>query len=227
MRIEGLVQAVFLERLNRFAARVAVDGQEQIAHVPNSGRLRELLVENAQVQVRPRLKPGKTQCTLVMVLHGDHWVMVDAQISNDIAQEAIETGLVPGAPANACLRREVTHGKSRFDIAVCAEGFTGFVEVKCVTLVRENCGYFPDAPTMRGVKHLQELTQWAKAGNPAFVLFMVQHPGAEKMRPNDRTDPAFGQALRAAGEAGVNIHALVCAITPNEARALRTIAVEM
>ncbi|MDD3242096.1 MAG: DNA/RNA nuclease SfsA [Eubacteriales bacterium] len=227
MELKGLQSAVFLTRINRFAAWVVRDGQQEMAHVPNSGRLKELLVPGVRAFVRPRVGPGKTASRLIMVEHDGGWVMIDAQLTNDLAAQAVRAGMLDGLEAGLALRREVVRGDSRFDLKVTRGGEEHYIEVKCSTLVRQGIAYFPDAPTQRGVKHLTELTHMALAGGHAHVLFMVQNPAAGVLRPNDETDPAFGAALRAAKAAGVEIHALLCRIEPDFAGAVRPLRVDL
>lgn len=227
MQLTGLRQASFLQRLNRFAARVELDGREVLAHVPNSGRLTELLHPGAPAMVLPRCAPGKTACRLVMVRSGNAWVMIDAQMTNALAAEAVTAGMVPGISAGSPLRREVTWGNSRFDMRVDAPDGYHFIEVKCSTLVEQGIAYFPDAPTQRGVKHIHEMTQLVAQGGKGHILFLVQHPAARALHPHDSTDPAFGAALRQARAAGVQVHALLCRIQPDFAGAVNEIPVEL
>jgi sugar fermentation stimulation protein A len=220
MRIEGLRDAVFLRRLNRFVAEVSLDGAQVACHVPNSGRLTELLVAGAPARVLPKAGEGRTACALVMVLNEGQWVVIDAHRANAVAREAVEVALVPGLERAECLRREVVCGASRFDMACTVGGVRQYVEVKCSTLQREGVGLFPDAPTERGRKHLRELAELARSGLGCHVLFVMQHPASRAFAPNRETDPAFAAALAEVVAAGVRVHALVCETTESSVLAV-------
>ncbi len=215
MRLDGLREGVFLCRENRFLAMVELDGVPTPCHVPNSGRLRELLVPGVPARVRP-LRPGlRTQARLVMVQHQGHWVAVDAQLTNAVAREAVEGGVIPTLADIKGLRSEVVHGDSRFDMAGVVEERPCYIEVKCSTLVREGIALFPDAPTERGGKHLQELTTLVREGAVCCVLFLLQHPAAHSFAPNRGTDPQFATLLGEAIAAGVQVWAVRCQSGPD------------
>jgi sugar fermentation stimulation protein A len=216
-----LQTAVFLSRPNRFLARCRLDGEEIICHVKNTGRLRELLVPGREVLVQFRPEEGrKTRWTLLFVRLGETLVSIDSQLPNQIAADGIRTGEIrlPGYENPDLLRREQRFGDSRFDLLLEKDGRRAFVEVKGVTLVRDGCAQFPDAPTERGIRHLRELAAAKAAGYDAFVLFIVQREDAERFSPNpDR--PEFVRALREAGQAGVGIYAYRCRVRPEEVKA--------
>lgn len=223
-----VVKAKFLSRPNRFIALVELDGETVTVHVKNTGRCKELLPAGATVYLAAAENPArKTPYDLVAVekVKPDGSVLfinMDSQAPNAIAAEWLpESGLFS---ADATFRREVTHGASRFDFAIdIPESPTAYLEVKGCTLEREGVGYFPDAPTERGVKHIRELTALANSGHPAYILFITQMKGVTALRPNDETHKAFGDALREAYAAGVNILAVDCVVetTPNEDGTLR------
>ncbi len=225
MVIPNLVDATFLRRENRFAAKVLLGGQIVACHVPNSGRLRELLVEGSPVRVIPFRGGGKTACGLVMVQNLDHWVVIDAHRANTVALEAIQSGLVPGLESPESIRREVKCGNSRFDLACTVDGLLQYVEVKCSTLQECGVGMFPDAPTERGWKHLRELTELSLSGTVCHVLFVMQHPAAQSFRTHWETDPVFARLLGEAIDGGVRVHALVCNVDENTVTAVRPIRV--
>lgn len=225
MIIQNLVDAVFLRRENRFAAKVLLDGQVMACHVPNSGRLRELLVEGAPARVVPFRAGGRTACGLVMVQNLGHWVVIDAHRANAVAHEAILNGIVPGLENPESLRREVVCGNSRFDMACTVDGALQYVEVKCSTLQQDGVGMFPDAPTERGWKHLRELTELNHSGIACHVLFVMQHPAAQAFRPHWETDPTFARLLSEAISAGVHVNALACRTDENSVQAVRAVAV--
>lgn len=210
-----LQEALFLRRLNRFAAEVSLNGETHTVHVKNTGRLGELLLPGAKVWLEESDNPArKTRYDLVCVQNRGHVVNIDSQAPNPIFREwALRGRWSEGMTA---LRGEVFRGDSRFDFAYTRSGVPGYVEVKGVTLFDdEGVAYFPDAPTERGVKHLRGLAAARLEGCEAGVCFILQRDGVTALRPNDRTHPAFGQALREAARAGVTIRALGCHVTPD------------
>ena len=216
MDYPNIVQGRFLARPNRFIAQVQVGEQSVISHVKNTGRCRELLVPGAAVYLQDwgQERPGRrTRYDLVTVDKGGLLINMDAQAPNRLFREWAEGGhFVPGL---TLLRPEMTHGDSRFDFYWEAGDRRGFVEVKGVTLEEDGVARFPDAPTLRGVKHLEELIAARQAGYQAALCFIVQFSGAKYVTPNDTTHPQFGQALRRAAAAGVEVFALGCAVTPD------------
>ena len=219
--------AVFQARPNRFVARVLLDGKEETVHVKNTGRCRELLVPGARVYLAEGDNPArKTRYDLVAVEKGEHLVNLDSQAPNKVfAQWAGSGGFRPGL---TLLRPETTWGNSRFDFYwEDAAGQRGFVEVKGVTLEEEGHVRFPDAPTLRGVKHLEELVRARAEGYETAVCFVVQMEGMVDFAPNDATHPAFGAALRRAAAAGVTVLAMECAVTPGSLAIRRPIPVRL
>ena len=219
--------AMFQARPNRFVARVLLDGKEETVHVKNTGRCRELLVPGARVYLAEGDNPArKTRYDLVAVEKGELLVNLDSQAPNKVfAQWAQAGGFRPGL---TLLRPETTWGNSRFDFYwEDAAGQRGFVEVKGVTLEEEGHVRFPDAPTLRGVKHLEELVRARAEGYETAVCFVVQMEGMVDFAPNDATHPAFGAALRRAAAAGVTVLAMECAVTPGSLAIRRPIPVRL
>lgn len=213
MRYAPVLPATFLTRPNRFIARVALDGRETTVHVKNTGRCRELLVPGATVYLEPAQTPGrKTPYDLIAVQKGARLINMDAQAPNRVFGEWAAAGGLPGL---TLLRPETAWGSSRFDFYWESADEHGFVEVKGVTLERDNAAWFPDAPTQRGVKHLRELIAARQQGYRAAVCFVIQMKGVDFFSPNDVTHPQFGQALRDAAGAGVEVWAYDCAVTPD------------
>ena len=213
MRYENMVPGVFIRRPNRFIAHVRIDGQEEIVHVKNTGRCRELLPEGARVWCQRSDNPQrKTTYDLICVQKGDRLINMDSQAPNGAVGEWLRGG---GFGPVANVRSEVTYGTSRFDFSFEKDGKTCFMEVKGVTLENDGICAFPDAPTLRGAKHLRELTQAAEDGFGAYVLFVIQMQDVQYLHPNDATDPVFSQALREASRAGVTVLAMDCKITEN------------
>jgi len=211
MRYDNMVQGIFLRRPNRFIAHVRLDGTEQICHVKNTGRCRELLVPGTRVWCQHWDNPNrKTKFDLIAVQKGDRLINMDSQAPNAAAKQWLLSG---GLGQITDLKGEYTHGESRFDFSFLKDEKRCFLEVKGVTLERGGVCAFPDAPTERGVKHLRGLTQLAKEGYGAYVLFVIQMADVKYLHPNDATDPAFASALREAAEAGVTVLAMDCAVT--------------
>ena len=219
MKYNNILKGAFIERPNRFIAKVIAYGCEHTVHVKNTGRCRELLVNGCTVYLEESDNPQrKTRFDLVAVekIREDGSVLLvnmDSQSPNTAAFEwVISSGMFS---ADAEVRREVKHGDSRFDLYVRDGARQAFVEVKGVTLERGGVAMFPDAPTVRGVKHLRGLVDAVAEGYEAYVLFVIQMKGVNSFTPNRETDPAFAEALRNAAKAGVKVLARDCIITPD------------
>lgn len=215
MEYSHIVKGTFRARPNRFIALVEIDGQEEVCHVKNTGRCRELLVPGATVYLDHSDNPKrKTAYDLVAVEKGTRLINMDAQAPNRVfAEWAAGGGFLPYLRS---IRPEVTFGASRFDFRLeTEEGKVIWVEVKGVTLEENGLARFPDAPTERGVKHIQELQRAAEAGDGAVLFFVVQMEGIQSVQPNDATHPAFGAALRQAAKQGVQVLARGCRVEPS------------
>ena len=212
MNYKNIVPGVFLARPNRFIAHIAIDGKEEICHVKNTGRCRELLPTGAKVWCEKSDNPArKTKFDLISVEKGSRIINMDSQAPNAAVKEWLEAG---GLGQLENLKPESRHGESRFDFSFTKDGKFCFLEVKGVTLENDGICAFPDAPTTRGAKHLRELTALVKEGFGAYVLFVIQMADVKYLHPNDTTDPDFGKALREAAAAGVQVLAMDCHITP-------------
>ena len=213
MRYEKMVEGVFLRRPNRFIAHIEIDGQEEICHVKNTGRCRELLVPEAKVWCLDAASDKrKTRYDLIAVQKGVRLINMDSQAPNAAAKEWLLSG---GLGEITDLKPETKWGDSRFDFSFIKDGRRCFLEVKGVTLETDGVCAFPDAPTVRGAKHLRELTVLAQQGYGAYVLFVIQMKDVKYLHPNDATDPEFGTALRQAAAAGVQVMAVDCQVTPD------------
>ena len=214
MQYQTVKKGIFLKRPNRFIAHVEEDGTEEVVHVKNTGRCRELLTPGATVWLEKSGNPArKTRYDLIAVKKGELLVNMDAQAPNKVFQEWAEAGSFQ--PGLTLLRPETTWGSSRFDFYWEAGARRGFVEVKGVTLEEDGHARFPDAPTERGVKHLEELIRCREQGYEAAVCFVIQMAGMRDFAPNDLTHPAFGAALRKAARAGVQVMARECRVAPD------------
>jgi sugar fermentation stimulation protein A len=221
MKYPNIIHGIFLSRPNRFIAHVMVNGREEIAHVKNTGRCRELLIPGATVFLQRHDNPSrKTRFSLIAVEKGSMLVNIDSQAPNKVLLEALTAGLqLPGLEQQTDLiKPESVYGDSRFDFYVQAGHQKAYIEVKGVTLEHDGIASFPDAPTERGVKHIRELIKATENGYMAYVVFILQMKGMRWVRPNDETHAAFGDALRDAKKAGVHIIAYDCYIAPDEMR---------
>lgn len=225
MQYGTMVPGTFLARPNRFIAHIEIHGNAEVCHVKNTGRCRELLPPGAQVWCLDAAnEKRKTRFDLIAVQKGDRLINMDSQSPNAAVKEWLESG---GLGAIENLRPETTHGKSRFDFSFTKDGKPCFMEVKGVTLETDGVCAFPDAPTQRGVKHLQELTALARQGYCAYILFVIQMSDVAYLHPNDTTDPAFGAALRQAAAAGVHILAMDCTVTPDSMAIRQPVPVQL
>ena len=216
MEYERVREAAFLRRLNRFVAEVEIDGAVRRAHVKNTGRCAELLQAGNRVYLEAKDSPARrTAFDLISVEKripdGTRLVNMDSMAPNRAAAEWLAAG---GLGPLENLRAEVTVGDSRFDFCAEQAGRPVAIEVKGCTLEDDGVARFPDAPTLRGLKHVRSLTALAKQGWRCAVLIVIQMKGATVFRPNWDTQPAFGEALIAAREAGVEILALDCRVRP-------------
>lgn len=201
----------FLARPNRFIAHVEIDGNTEVCHVKNTGRCRELLPTGAKVWCEVSNNPArKTKYDLITVQKGERLINMDSQAPNIAAKEWLLAG---GLGKIENLKSETTQGESRFDFSFTKDGRPCFLEVKGVTLENDGICAFPDAPTQRGAKHLRGLSQLAKEGYGAYVLFVIQMTDVKYLHPNEATDPNFGAALRQASADGVQILAVDCRVT--------------
>ena len=223
---DDLVEGIFLERLNRFLARVEVDGREVDVHVANSGRMKELFVPGWRVLVRPVSGDHrKTKFDLVLVDMGNALASADARMPNPLLAEGVANGHLQQFAGYTDMRREVIFGDSRLDLML--EGPLGlcYIEAKSVTLVTNGVGLFPDAPTIRGAKHLRTLETVLEAGHRAAVVFVVQRPDASAFATSDPSDPDFADALRSALAAGVEAYAYNCEVTERSIRLDRALPI--
>lgn len=232
MEYKHIIPGHFIKRPNRFIAHVETEEGVQICHVKNTGRCKELLVPGCTVYLDESDNPKrKTRFDLIAVEKerpnetAPLLINMDSQAPNKVFGEwAAAGGLCPDL---TLLRPETTYGNSRFDYYWEASKQKGFVEVKGVTLEENGIVRFPDAPTERGVKHIEELIEAHRAGYEAALCFIVQMEGMRWVEPNDVTHPAFGAALRKAAKLGVNIMALECAVTPSTLNAVRPLPVHL
>ncbi|MDO4276402.1 MAG: DNA/RNA nuclease SfsA [Eubacteriales bacterium] len=213
MKYENIARASFLDRPNRFIAHVVLDGQVETVHVKNTGRCKELLIPGVEVILEKSGNPNrKTGYDIICVNKGGRWINMDSQIPNKAAKEWILKGSL--FPETITVQPEKTYGNSRFDLYVESDFRKAFIEVKGVTLEEQGIARFPDAPTLRGVKHIEELIRCMKDGYEAYLLFVIQMKGIRRFEPNWNTHQEFGETLIKAQKAGVKLLAYDCLIEP-------------
>ena len=209
MKYDKIVEAIFIERPNRFIARVKIDGAEEVelVHVKNTGRCRELLLPGAEVILEDCIEKNqnrKTRYDLIAVKKNGMWVNIDSQAPNKVVKEwLIKQGY-------DCIKPEYAFGNSRMDFYMEKGKQKYLMEVKGCTLEIDGVGYFPDAPTERGVKHLRELAVACGQGYKCLIAFVIQMEEISEVRPNTAMQPEFGIALEEAKDAGVEVLSLKC-----------------
>ena len=211
MKYSNIINGTFISRPNRFIAKVNINGNEETVHVKNTGRCKELLIPEAKVILEESNSPNrKTRYDLISVYKdGLGWVNIDSQAPNKVVKEWLSK------QDYTLIKQEYTYGASRIDFYMEKGGQKFLMEVKGCTLEIDGIGYFPDAPTERGVKHLRELTKAVQEGYQCCLAFVIQMEGIHKVRPNVSTHKEFGQALEEAKQAGVKVLCLGCKVTEN------------
>ena len=220
MKYNRIVSGTFLQRPNRFIAHVRINGKEEICHVKNTGRCRELLIQGCTVYCSISDNPQrKTKYDLIAVekrVEGRTLLVnMDSQAPNAAVKEWLASGASPFGKISY-MKPEYKYGNSRFDFYLECSKCKIFLEVKGVTLEDNGVVLFPDAPTERGVKHVRELIQCHVEGFETYVLFVVQMERALYFTPNRKTHPQFADALCEAQNAGVQLLAYTCKVTPDE-----------
>lgn len=216
MKYPNITKAKFIRRPNRFIAEVEIDGRKEIVHVKNTGRCRELLIPGCEVWLTEPGTPGRKTAYDLVAVRKDNGILfnIDSQAPNKVVKEWLlkqdYSRVVP----------EFTYGDSRIDFYMEKEIEQGeteryLMEVKGCTLEIDGVGYFPDAPTERGVKHIRELIKAKEAGYHSSLAFVIQMDGVYEVRPNIAMHPEFGKAFHDAGASGVEILFLQCHVEPD------------
>jgi sugar fermentation stimulation protein A len=218
MKITGeLHKGVFLKRLNRFVAKVKVNEEEYLAHVPDPGRMKELLTPSVEVLLRKVSSNEKRKTSWdmlgVYIPPPTGLVSVDSRLPNELIAEALINSQLKEFSEYELVRREYTYGSSRFDFLLKSNEQQCLLEVKSCTLVKDNHALFPDAPTSRGRRHVLELIKAKKEGYRTCVIFVIQRGDATVFSPNDEIDPDFGVALRLGVSEGIEVFAYRCEVT--------------
>ncbi len=217
MKYFNIKKGIFLKRPNRFLAHVLVDGKEEIVHVKNTGRCREILKSGAKVILETAQNPKrKTPYSLIAAYKGNMLINIDSQVPNTVIFDGIKEGKVKQITDIQYLKKEVSFGNSRFDIYYEKEKSRGFIEVKGVTLEDNGIAMFPDAPTERGKKHLFEMARAVSEGYEGYIIFLIQFKGARHFMANKIMDPEFSRALSYCAEKGVEILAYDSLIKEDE-----------
>lgn len=226
MIYSNITEAVFLSRPNRFIAYVDLDGKTEKVHVKNTGRCRELLIENAKVYLEKSTNAKRsTAYDLVAVKKGERIINMDSNAPNKAVGEWLSGKEL--FPTLREVRAEKTYKNSRFDFYVETQETKAFLEVKGVTLERDNAVYFPDAPSKRAVKHMEELIEAVRDGYEAYIIFVIQMEGADYFAPNRETQPAFAEALIRASKEGVKVLAYDCEVTPGTMQIRKPVPVRL
>lgn len=207
MNYKNRITGIFIKRINRFIAEVEIDGRIEKVHVKNTGRCKELLIKGQLCYLESSSNPNrKTKFSLISIYKGDMLVNLDSQVPNKVIYDALASGELSHFQNLMTIKREYTYGKSRFDIYFKRQnGREGFIEIKGVTLEREGYATFPDAPTLRGTKHVKELTEALQEGYESYILFLIQLKPVHYFEANRTMDPDFADALKRAHDAGVKI----------------------
>ena len=253
MQYQNIVKGVFVSRPNRFVAEVIVNNEIVSCHVKNTGRCRELLVAGAVLYLqdyKDDMRQRKLRYSIISVEKKVEWreewqektknssgakprnllINMDSQAPNVVVKEAILNGTIklPGYDKNKLkISMERTYGNSRLDIFVEQDEKKGFIEIKGATLEEDGISRFPDAPTTRGVKHIEELILAKKEGYDAFILFVIQMEGIKEFRPNDEMHQEFGDALRKAADKGVVPLAFDCQVGVNSLHIYRRVKINL
>ena len=201
-----LFQGTFIQRLNRFLAEIELDGKKVLAHLPNSGRMLTVLFPKCKAFLQEKRSLNrKSRYTMFAVEHHNIPIIVDTRFANKITKALIDRGLFPPLRKYRVLKENVLKDRSRLDFLLGRNGQRFYLEVKSVSYVINEVAMFPDAPTLRGRKHIQTLRKCLKEGFKAGILFAVQRPDAKTVRPCYEIDPKFSKLLEAAHKEGLNI----------------------
>lgn len=218
LKYEKVVEGIFLKRPNRFIAHVLIRGKEEIAHVKNTSRCRELLIPGAKLYLEDKrhILGRKTKYSVISVYKGDTLINIDSQVPNEVVSEALMANKISLHQDVDFLKREVVYGQSRFDIYMERGQQKCFIEVKGVTLERDRVAAFPDAPTERGARHVREMMDAVQEGYHGIIFFLVKMQTPDHFTLNRKMDPVFADAVCQAQEKGVEILAYDAAVSRNE-----------
>lgn len=224
MIYNNMREAKFIVRPNRFIAHIEIDGKREICHVKNTGRCKEFLIEGAKIFVQEADNLNrKTKYDLISAYKGERLINMDSQVTNKVVQEWIQEGNI--FEDVTLIKPESKYGNSRFDFYVEAGKRKIYIEVKGVTLEEDGVVMFPDAPTLRGVKHLEELEECLEESFEAYVIFVVQMSDVKIFRANERTHKAFAETLTRVYDSGVKVLAYECIVTEDSIKLAKQVPV--
>jgi sugar fermentation stimulation protein A len=228
MRFNSLIPATFVARPNRFLLWADIGSRRVAVASRDPGRLDGILVPGARLMLAPASTPGRrTAFTLVLARQGDSWVCLVPALASQIVHFAAEQGVIGGLKGAKVIRREVTAGRSRLDFLMQYRGRPLLAEVKAAVFVEGRRALFPDCPTARGTRHVDELIAARGRGHQAALIFVVHREDADSLAPWSAVDPDFARALRRAHRRGVRVLAYTCRVTPEECTLARRIPVEL
>jgi len=215
LKYKGIIPGIFIDRPNRFIANVWVNREKHAVHVKNTGRCKEILIPGTRVLLEKASNKGKrkTVFSLISAYKGSRLINIDSQIPNALIHSALDKHTLNFSEKIYYLKREAIYQHSRFDLFYRGSCEKGFIEVKGVTLEKNKVALFPDAPTLRGTRHILELIDASKKGYENYLIFVIQMKGVSCFKPNDKMDPDFSEALRAADKNGIHIQAYDCLVT--------------
>jgi len=217
MKYDHIVQGIFIKRINRFVAHVLINGVEEVVHVKNTGRCKELFITGTTVILEKAQNPErKTRFSVIGIYKGNRLINIDSQVPNHVVFEALQSRRISEITNIDRIKKEVTYGNSRFDIYFESVECRGFIEVKGVTLEEEGIVMFPDAPTVRGSKHVLEMIKAVESGYKGYIFFLIQMKGVKSFSPNCKTDPNFTAALQLAVQKGVILLAYDSLVSEDE-----------
>lgn len=217
MKYNNIYEGVFINRPNRFVANVLINGNMEMVHVKNTGRCKEILVQGTKVYLEKSNNPHrKTKYSIVSAYKGNKLINIDSQVPNDVVFESINSGKIDMFKDIVSLKREVSYGNSRFDLFFERENKKGFIEIKGVTLEIDDLSLFPDAPTERGKKHVDEMVKAVQEGYEGYIFFLIQMEGINFFTPNINMDKNFSESLLKAKKSGVKILAYNSIVTRDE-----------
>lgn len=217
MKYTSVKVAEFISRPNRFIAHVIVDNNEEIVHVKNTGRCREILQEGTVVILEEaKNAKRKTKYSIIAAYKEDLLINIDSHVPNMVVYHGIQEGKIKEINDVTKLSKEIVYGNSRFDLCFQTNERRGFIEVKGVTLETEGIAMFPDAPTQRGSKHIYEMIKAVEEGYAGFIFFLIQMKGVKYFTPFEIRDPEFTKALKLASEKGVMILAYDSIVSEDE-----------
>lgn len=217
MKYNNIYEGVFINRPNRFVANVLINGNMEMVHVKNTGRCKEILVQGTKVYLEKSNNPHrKTKYSIVSAYKGNKLINIDSQVPNDVVFESINSGKIDMFKDIVSLKREVSYGNSRFDLFFERENKKGFIEIKGVTLEVDSLSLFPDAPTERGKKHVDEMVKAVQEGYEGYIFFLIQMDDINFFTPNINMDKNFSESLLTAKKSGVKILAYNSIVTKDE-----------